>query len=360
MLESRWGRRAGPALATLGALLAVASTALGAPAISDRPPPDCSGSGAPTVEAAAWYALDPVVERGVLGGQRLTLGRLDGDGWTVGLPAEAWATGPVDGQVLFGWDDGRRSTIRAFDAGRGCMQTVATVTDIVRSATLDPAGGALHEHRLARTDRRDLGLWLRRSGAEAAERVLPGAGTDERFGPTWQTHLLWSDDRRHLVVASCGELACRFRIVDRSGAVRVIDDPRLGAPVGLLDGRLVARGACRGLPCPVLSVDPATGATSVLDAAAGSVAPIAGEDGGVVVAGLSEATATLRRIDVRSARPESLPGGGVPLPVGAGYGADLPAGWFLVTEADDATVRADTLRARPLDRAARPLQEVRP
>lgn len=49
----------------------------------------------------------------------------------------------------------------------------------------------------------------------------------------------------------------------------MIADPSVGGLVGLTGDRLIAHGACRGLPCPLLAIDVGTGQTTVLDEAAG-------------------------------------------------------------------------------------------
>lgn len=358
-MESRWGRRAGTVLAASGVLLAVASATHGAPTVEDRPPPGCEGMTAHASEGHAWYALDPVVERGTLVAHRLRLGTIGGPGWSVALPAEAWATGPVAGQVLFGSDDGRASTIARFDAVRGCIEPIAVVPEVVRSAILDPAGDAIHEHRLARADRADLGIWVRRPGAHATERQLPPPGDDDRFGPTWRTDLAWSDDARSLVVATCGELACRFRVADRTGLVRSVDDPDLGALVGMVDGRLVVRGACRGLPCPVLSIDPATDDRTVLDPAGGSAALDAGGTSLLIADVPGRRHGALRTIDLRTGRSRAVPTDDLPVQARSGSGAELPPGWFLVAPSHPGDGAA-ALRARPIDGPSRPLHEVRP
>ena len=358
MLESRWGRRAGPALATLGALLVVASTAVGAPSVEDRPPPGCDGPPSTASDIGAWFALEPVIDRGALTAQRLRVGTLQGAGWTIALPPEAWATGPVQGRVLFGSDDGRASTVRQFDGAAGCVSGLATTAHIVRSAVLDPAGGAVHEHRLARADRSDLGIWRRSDPGEAAQRILGPLAADDRFGPTWRTDLVWSDDGTALVVASCGELACRFRVVERSGAVHTVEDPDLGALVAMAGDHLLVRGACRGLPCPLLAVDPVTGARTVLDPAAGPAAPIAGAEGTEVVVGTTAGLdgARIRGMDADGRRGRTIDSEDALVVPDAGYGADLPPGWFLVLS--DPAERTPTLLARSLFDGPRPLHEV--
>jgi hypothetical protein len=109
-------------------------------------------------------------------------------------------------------------------------------------------------------------------------------GPDPRFGPTWLTRLAWSDDAGTLVVESCGEVACRYRLVDAaSGAVRSVADPTAGDLVGLAADRLIVHGACRGMPCPLLSIDPANGSALMLDEAAGQAVLASDEAGRPVV-----------------------------------------------------------------------------
>jgi len=65
--------------------------------------------------------------------------------------------------------------------------------------------------------------------------------------------------------------------------MRLVTDPALADVVGVDGDRLVAHGACRGLPCPLLSIDTATGATVVLDPAAGQAVLSHDADGRTVV-----------------------------------------------------------------------------
>ena len=93
---------------------------------------------------------------------------------------------------------------------------------------------------------------------------------DPAFGRTWLTELRWADDGRRLVVSSCAEVACRFRVLDPTiGAVETVADPQLGSLVGMVDDALVVRGACRGLPCPVMRIDLGRDGVTVLDHTAG-------------------------------------------------------------------------------------------
>lgn len=279
MVESRWFRRAGPGIAAAGALSLIASTTLGARP-PDWAPPECGGPVSPGAELiGAWYRIDPVLDEGVWSGQRLTLGRAGGARpWQVELGAESFASGPFGGSVLVGSDDGALSSLTLFDLSAGCRRDLGTSSDVVRHATLSPDRRSVLEFRVDRRDRADLGVWRRPLDGGAPVRVVDPLQADARFGPTWRTELSWSADGRVLVAESCGEIACRFRLVDDSaGGPRFLADPSVGGLVGLVGDRLVAHGACRGLPCPLFSIDLGTGRTTVLDPAAGRA--VIGRDG---------------------------------------------------------------------------------
>ena len=60
---------------------------------------------------------------------------------------------------------------------------------------------------------------------------------------------------RDPVVRRDGVSHARPRTGGGGRPVRLVDDPALGPLVGLAEGRLVTYAACRGLPCPIWSVD---------------------------------------------------------------------------------------------------------
>jgi hypothetical protein len=257
MVEARWFRRAGPGIAAIGALAVIASTTTGAPPPPWDPAP-CAGAPGPGSEpVGAWYRLDPILIDGVWAGQRLVLGRAGLDRpFRLDLDAESFASGPVGGTVLVGTDDGRTSTLSLLDLSGACRWALATSDDVIRHATLSSDGRSIAETRVDRRSRADLGVWQRPLDGRPASRILRPIDPDARFGRTWRTELAWSEDRRTLIVQTCGEVACRFRLVDEAtGERRTVADPSLGDLVGLVDQRLVVHGACRGLPCPLLAVD---------------------------------------------------------------------------------------------------------
>jgi len=271
-METRWLRRLGPGVAALGAVAAIASTTAGAPAPTWRPP-ECAGPPllASTV-VGTWYRLDPTLADGTFIGQRLSIGAGADGPRRLDLAAESFASGPSNGGVLVGTDDGRRSLISLIDVPGGCAWPVGSSTDVVRNGVLTEDGSAIVESRVDRRTRADLGVWRRPLDGTPPIRLLPSIAPDDRFGPTWLTDLAWGDDRTTLVVGSCGETACRYRVVPDAGRVTTIADPDLGSFVGLAGDKLVVRAACRGLPCPILSVDVrGRGRASLADAAGRAV-----------------------------------------------------------------------------------------
>ena len=337
MVESRWFRRAGPGIAAIGALAFIASTTAGAPPATWRPP-DCDGVArigpGPT---GAWYRIDPTIVDGIRSGQRLAVGIADtGSVRALDLDAESFAAGPFGGTVLTGTDDGRSSRLSLIDVAGGCAWSVDRSGDVVRHATISPDGESLIEFRIDRSSRADLGVWRRPlAGRGTDERILPPIDPDDRFGPTWLTELTWSDDGSQLAVQSCGEVACRVRWLDlRTGAGGEVTDPSLGTLIGLTPDRLVAYSACRGLPCPIRSVDLRRSSTATLVRAAGQATLVVDARGRLaLVYELDAAGRALGSIglDGTGARALSPDGSGRRLVAGAawaGGAAELPAGWI--------------------------------
>lgn len=362
MLEARWGRRLGPGIAALAGVLAIATTTIGAPTVEGRPPPDCAGhaAGGPASVGSPWFRLQPILVDGTRHGQRMDIGRGRGRAWTMALGSESFATGPSGGRVVVGSDDGRRSTVAMVDTARGCqIPGLATSDDVIRTAVLTADGAHLYEFRVRRADRADLGVWRRSVGAQDAVRVVPPIVVDDTFGRTWSTTLHWATDGQRLIVASCGEVACRFRALDPAdGSVATVADTTLGAVVGSVGDDLVVRGACRGLPCPVVRVDIPSGRTTVVDHAAGAVALALDAEGRPrLIADDTEIGGGLRALSLDGHDSTDLaaltPDDRVLAP-GPEFGSELPRGWF-------ATDGPMGLRARSVvDTTARPFEEVRP
>ena len=306
---------------------------------------------------AAWYRLDPVLDgAGTLVGQRLSAGPADGAGWTADLPPESFASGPVRGAVLVGDDDGARSRLRLLDAVRGCWTDLAEEASVIRSAVLSADGATAWEHRVDRTTRADLGVWRRSVGerlADGVRRVLPGLGPDARYGPTFATDLTVAADGR-LVVASCGERACRTRVLDPdTGTVRAAG--LTGPVVGVVARQLVALAPCLALPCPVVGVDLDTGETHAIGTTAGPAA-LAGTDGSLLVTTTAESGVEVVDVAVPGARPDRVPGSAGLAPVRRGSTATsgIERGPLEVAVAPDGLI-AGPGSARMVDPATRTL-----
>ena len=338
MVESRWFRRAGPAVAALGGIALIASTTLGSPGRTWTPE---ACIGAPRIgdaEPGTWLRIDPVLDAGTRTGQRVVLGRAGQRGTrALDLDAESFAAGPFGGTTLIGTDDGRQSRLSLVDAARNCAWGLVASDDVIRTATMAADGASLFETRVDRRTRADLGVWRRAlDGSMKPTRVLAAIAADERFGRTWTTDFVWSEDGQSLAVQSCGEISCRVRVLDpRDGSVRLVADPALADVVGLDGERLVAHGACRGLPCPLLSVDIVTGSTLVLDPAAGQAVLSRDADGRtVVVHEVGAGGDHLRVVGLDGREPRLLEGDPdgrrlVAGPARSGSGAEHARDWIL-------------------------------
>ena len=368
MVESRWLRWFGPGAVALGAMALIASTTFGA-AVRPWTPNACGGPPTDRIEAARtrtrtaladmrgapWFRLDSELDGvGALAGQRLLLG-LEGQRTTrsLDLAREAFAAGPFGRIVLVGSDDGAVSRVQAIDVANGCAWSLADEPDVIRRATVDPSGTFLYEMRVDRASRADRGVWRRPlDGSEAARQVLDPPPADERFGRTFSTEFSWDAAGDRLVVESCGESACRIRVMEPGGAPIVkLDDPDLGALLGLDGEMAVTYEACRGLPCPIVVTDLQTGARRVLADAAGLAVVIPTSDGTRLIHELGSGSE--RRL--RSVAPDGEGGrdlGLVPADLRlhpsagrAGAATSVPAGWVLL--APDGRLPADATTDRP-------------
>jgi hypothetical protein len=359
MVESRWLRWVGPGVIAFGAVGAIASSTLGA---GERPwtPRACAGPAAERAAAARdatpaastdqpvaaalrvtpWFRLDPVLDGdGALIGQRLFVG-LDGQraARTLDLPPESFAAGPFGRIVLVGSDDGAASHLRAIDVEGACAWTFADEPAVVRRAVMDPTGTTIFETRVDRATRADQGVWARAvNGTEAARRILAPLQSDDRFGRTFSTELTWDVAGRRLAVQACGEIACRTRVIDPAGgSAAMLEAPDLGLLVGLDGDRVVTYAACRGLPCPIVSTNLATGERRVVAADAGFAVVVATPDGPRLVHEAASAS-SLRLRSVALDGSESTDVGAVPPGLRlhatadrAGSATRAPADWIVL------------------------------
>ena len=309
-METRWVRRLGPGVAAMAAVAAVAATTTGAPPPVWQPPA-CAGPPAVVgLPEGTWFRLDAALVDGTFVGQVLSLG-LAGTPVQrrVELPAESFASGPSGGTVLIGRDDGRTSELTLIDVAAGCGRWVGSSRDVLRNGIVTTDGRALVETRVDRRTRADLGVWRRSLDGGVPVPLLPPLGSDARFGPTWRTDLAWSADGGTLVVGSCGQSACRYRLVPPDGAPPTsVADPTLGSLVGLSEGRLIVRAACRGLPCPIVAVTLADRASVTLEEAAGIAVLTRDDDGrSVVVSETGPDGAALRSVRPDGSDRRALP-----------------------------------------------------
>ena len=277
MVEARWLRLIGPGIISVGLLAdhgsgpdrvgrrpvgparlrtaaGLASDRRGAPDRHDR----VDGRERRTRGSRSSPVLDAT---GSLAGQRLTIGdrRRRRRAPALDLPAESFAAGPFGHVVLVGADDGAASRLRVLDLDAGCTWTIAVEAAVIRRATVEPGWPVTSSRRGSiATSRADLGIWRRpidgHAGRASASSRHPIE--DGRFGRTWSTEFAWSVDGDRLAVQSCGEVACRTRVLDPStGALAAGRRPVARAP-GRPDHRpcRVVR-ACRGLPCGLVAVD---------------------------------------------------------------------------------------------------------
>lgn len=307
---------AAPALVTLLATAGSPIRGVGPSGAEDPPwdPPACPPREAAATGTAAWFRLDAALDRsGWLTGWRLALGTGDGSSRArLDLPPESFASGPVGASILVGDDDGTRSRLRVVDArGRCASEAGRESASVVRGAILARDGSAIFEHRVARDTRADEGVWRRPLGGGTAALVLPGIEPDPAYGPTFVTELRWAQDGR-LIVASCGERACRVRVVAPSGGP-VARVEAVGPVVGATRTALLAYRPCPGIPCPIESVDLAGGLRRIVVARAGAAA-LAGR---VLVHETPDGT--LRSVDLATgaSRPLGVAAGLLPVRTGS-------------------------------------------
>lgn len=385
MVVLRWLQRLGPPIAALGAAALLASASGGPTAGAGAPPCDGSPAGAlaaaravepataANVAAETWFTLDPQLDgAGALTGQRLQFGRRNGRTQTLDLPGESFVAGPFGGTILVGADDGSTSTIRAISGSADCESLIATVADVVRTATLDRTADNVYEFRVERSTRADLGVWRRPLAGGPATRVLEPLPVDERFGRTFSTTLSWTEEGDELVVQSCGMTSCRTRFLAVvSGRVRTVGAADQGELIGAVAGRLIAYAACRGLPCPILSIDAATGDSRTLVDTAGLARVVPTDDGAAVIheivsrhAVAGEAVA-LAAVDPTTGdrRPVGGSVSGMRLVADATRslgGTRLPRGWALLTPDGRPAADEPSILIRVADGATVALPEVLP
>ena len=262
--------------------------------------------------------------------------------------------------MLVGDDDGFELNLRLLDVVRGCETAVGREAEaVVRGALLAPDGTAVWEHRVNRVTRADEGIWRRPVVGGRSARVLPGLPANGRFGPTFVTELSWAADGR-LGVSSCGERACRTRVMDpATGRVDAFEGT--GPLVGVLEGRALVHGACPGLPCPIEAVDLRTGRRSVLVEQAG-LASVDGSGTGSLVFETPEGQVAVLDLGRGAGRPSTADAGLLPVrrTSAATSGAETPGGAVLVAPRGRVGQPSAARHVDPATHAAVSLGEVLP
>jgi hypothetical protein len=187
-----------------------------------------------------------------------------GRSFVLTLPAESFVGDQRGDALVYTMSLGSKSEIHLVDLATGCDGVLARISGVARSALLSPAADSVYVHSVASPSRADAGV--ARYGLDgSAQLVVPPPPEDDRFGLTFGTQLGWSSDAGTLFVQSCGQDACRTRLLDvASGIISTFDATDQGQIVGVTPAHLVAFQACPGLPCGVASIDRVTGGRDIV------------------------------------------------------------------------------------------------
>ena len=323
-------------------------TTAAAPAGWEAPACASSTPGDGVDRGVAWFRLEPVLDaEGWLVAQEVQLGMMGRATHVALLDAESFASGPRGGRIVIGTDDGKRSRVQVVDAAAGCATDAGTRRDVVRGAILAADGTRLIEHRVDRRSRADLGIWEVALAGGHDVRLLPGLPVDDEHGPTFATILL-DGSAGELAAVSCGEAACRARVLDGSGGVRLTTG--LGDPIGLAGGALIAYSPCASLPCGIERID-ANGTRTEVAAGAGYAVLVEGDDPSLVIEQPDDPGGRLTVVAVGSGAARIVSGQpGLRLQPAAHRafaGAETPAASVLL--ARDGRVGGDIAASRLLD-----------
>lgn len=226
-----------------------------------------------------------VTKRGELTGRLLSAQTTSGAGVSLALPVES-SVAPVAGNVVIYTRNTPQtgSEVHAIDLDNGCDTRLASPSEIVRGAVLNPSATALYVHSVTKNGRQDAGIARFDLATGVATQVMAPLPPSNDFGPTFGTSLHWSVDGRTLAVQSCGISSCRTRILDVAASkVATYDSEGQGDLIGLTADHLVTFGDCPGEPRPVLSTDLASGVVTVLSSEAFSASMAGGADGQATV-----------------------------------------------------------------------------
>lgn len=337
MLKRRWPVLLGPPLIVIAALLAfgrtdvavIAGRLIAVPQLTACADRDAVATGR-RAPGTWWKTTDELDATGALVGREVFVGSGPKASARMALPVESSVSGPIDGIVVVTADDGMRSRVSLVSVAARCSVVIDERDDVVRSALLDPKGGTVLAHVVARGTRADLGTFrisLTGQGGPEASLVAPPLGTlSGEVGTVWGTVLRLAPDGTLLAVQSCAEVGCLTRVFDLASpgaAPRLVRGLDQGPLLGFAGHDLVTWGACVGYPCPILAWNVDTGQPRSLTPAATAAALTA--DGRRLVA-LADDASGLRAIAVDTATGRSTALRGIApgtRPIGDGPAAAL-------------------------------------
>ena len=244
MVESRWLRRAGPGVVALGAVALVALGDAGRAGTPWVPPAVCADDHAGPVRAGSGDVVPArsaargraSLARPATGPRRRRPGPPAVDG--AAMP-ESFAAGPFGGRVLVGTDDGTRP------GSRSSIRPAAAPRRSASAARRHPPRDARARPGTPCSNSGSIGGPARTSASGDARSAIPATRRRRSCRPIRARRPVRADlvdgVRRGattvaaLAVQSCGEVACRTRVVDLGDRPRPrwSPDPELGELVGL-------------------------------------------------------------------------------------------------------------------------------
>lgn len=227
------------------------------------------------VLASAWFVQSiDFASESELRGFRISVGLLDGTvtrevtiglanlnpsgQWSGALP---WASGPYEGQILYGYFDGTTSAVRVVSAAEGDDQLLLEADEVVHHAVLEPRTGAFYYLALDPATRREAGIFRGTLQGGGIQQLVPPRASPE--ASQIASRLFLSPDGSRLVTYDCRDDECRLRAYVTGSGKPLFD---VAAPASdalgitdsdiLLSGAAAAGGAgCPAVPCPAIAFD---------------------------------------------------------------------------------------------------------
>jgi hypothetical protein len=315
---------------------------------------ECGGSPSPSPAAEAdrlpWYQVETREANDQLAEIILRVGYQDGTTTaTIPLPVNrnldlplfglGFITGPANGVVVFGVDDGDRSKVQLVEVASGETSIIFESAEPVIAGAVHPAGSPLY---LVTADRAsdpmridarmvELALGDDRAAGEPAGRPWLGDAPVNR--PEMFNVFHFTPDGSRLVVQRCRNSACSYRVVSLSdGSLAELEAAGGGEIVGISNEALIVHPADWGMtkefqqvPLPGSNLPPMNligPVATVVTTEAGPMNVLGqGEQAGAGYVIVNPRTAEERRL----ATPRDLSGGLVGEPERQGFRP--PPGW---------------------------------